>query len=85
MELCKDEYLPQHIEQKSANICKNFFPCHSRDSKHPDLSPARIRRDQKDVKTVKDTIDSMFVNPFEEVDLISITSGIAPTRKFVTN
>ena len=53
----------------------------SKNSKHPDLSPARIRRDQKDVKTVKDTIDSMFVNPFDEVDLISITSGVAPTTE----
>ena len=53
----------------------------SRNSKHPDLSPARIKRDQKDVQTVKDTIDSMFINPFEECDLISLTSGIAPTEE----
>lgn len=49
----------------------------SRDSKHPDLNQARIKRDQKDVRTVKETIDAMFANPFEEeVDLISITSGV---------
>jgi len=53
----------------------------SKNSKHTDLSPARIRREQKDVKTVKDTIDSMFVNPFDEVDLISITPGVAPTTE----
>ena len=53
----------------------------SRNSKHPDLSPARIKRDQKDVKKVKDTIDAMFVNPFEEVDLISLTSGVAPSAE----
>ncbi|XP_066917320.1 uncharacterized protein [Clytia hemisphaerica] len=53
----------------------------SRNSKHPDLSPARIRRDQKDVKNVKDTIDSMFINPFEECDLMSLTSGVAPTEE----
>ena len=51
----------------------------SRNSKHPDLSPARIKRGQKDVKKVKDTTDAMFVNPFEEVDLISLTSGVAPS------
>ena len=53
----------------------------SRNSKHPDLSPARIRRDQKDVQNVKDTIDSMFINPFEGCDLMSLTSGIAPTKE----
>ena len=53
----------------------------SKRSKHPDLSPAHIKRDQTDVKTVKDTIDAMFVNPFEEINLISLTSGIAPTKK----
>ena len=53
----------------------------SRNSKHPDLSPARIKRDQKDVKKVKGTIDAMFVNPFEEVDLISLTSGVAPSAE----
>ncbi len=53
----------------------------SKSSKHPDLSPARIKRDQKDVKTVKDTMDDMFVNPFEEGELISLTSGVAPTEE----
>ena len=53
----------------------------SRNSKHPDLSPARIKHGQKDVKKVKDTIDAMFVNPFEEVDLISLTSGVAPSAE----
>ena len=53
----------------------------SKNSKHPDLSSARIKRDQKDVKSVKDTIDAMFINPFEEVDLISLTSGVAPNAE----
>ena len=54
-------------------------------TKHPDLSPARIKRDQKDVKTVKDTIVSMFVNPFEEAELISLTSGMVPAKEVITD
>ena len=54
-------------------------------TKHPDLSPARIKRDQKDVKVVKDTIVSMFVNPLEEVQLTSLTSGMAPAKEVITD
>ena len=51
------------------------------DQIHPDLNPTRIKRDQKDVLAVKETIISLFINPFEEMELISLSSGIIPTEK----
>ena len=54
-------------------------------STHPDLLPSRIRRDQSDVLAVQDTITSMFINPFEEMELISLSSGIVPTDKVTSN
>ena len=47
-------------------------------SKHPDLFPSRMKRDQSNVSAVKDIITSMFVNPFEEMELTSLSSGVPP-------
>ena len=47
-------------------------------SNHPNLFPSRIKRDQTDVSTVQEVITKMFVNPFEEVELISLSSGVLP-------
>ena len=41
----------------------------------------RIQRDHADVQAVQDTISSMFINPFEEMELISLSSGSIPTDK----
>ena len=58
-----------------------FLSFHT-NSTHPDLSPARIKRDQKDVQTALETILSMFINPFDDqMDLISLSTGVAPTEK----
>lgn len=51
-------------------------------STHLDLNPARIKPDQKDVQTTIETILSMFISPFDDqMDLISLSSGVAPTGK----
>ena len=49
-------------------------------SKHHDLSPSRINKDQCDVQAVYDTISSIFVNPFSEMDLVSLSTGVAPSE-----
>lgn len=63
------------LEFLSVNINQN----------HPDLSPARIKRDQEDVMTVKETVISMFINPFEEMELTSLSSGVTPTEKVLVD
>ena len=55
--------------------------CFESYSIHHDLSPARVKRDQSDVQTVYDTVSSVFVNPFSEMELVSLSTGIAPTDK----
>ena len=37
-----------------------------------------MKRDQADVSTVQEVITNMFVNPFEEMELISLSSGVLP-------
>ena len=54
-------------------------------STHPDLLPSRIQGDQSDVQAVQDTITSMFINPFEEMELISLSSGVIPTDKVTSD
>ena len=48
-------------------------------STHPDLLPSRIRRDQSDVLAVRSTITLMFINLFEEMALVCLSSGVVPT------
>ena len=57
------------------------FICFESNLIQHDLSPPRIKRDQSDVQTVYDTISSVFINPFSEMDLISLSTGIVPTDK----
>ena len=52
---------------------------------HPDLLTSRIRRDQFDVLAVQDTITSMFINPIEEMELITLSSGVVPTDKVTSD
>ena len=47
-------------------------------SKPPKLFPSRIKRDQPDVSTVQEVITKMLVNPFEEIELISLSSRVLP-------
>ena len=54
-------------------------------STHSDLLPSRIQRDQSDVQPVQDTITSIFINPFEEMELISLSSGVIPTDKVTSD
>ena len=54
------------------------FLCFRINSKPPKLFPSRIKRDQAAVSTVQEVITKMFVNPFEEMELISLSSGVLP-------
>ena len=46
---------------------------------HPDLSISRIKRDERDVISLMELLESSWVNPFSESeDLLSIPTGIAP-------
>ena len=49
--------------------------------KHHDLLPSRIKKDQHDVETVYDTINTLFINPFLEMDLVSLSTGVTPPEK----
>ena len=60
---------------------QEYLYLNSNSSKHPDLLPSRIRRDIKDVHGVHDTIRTLFVNPFDDMELVSISSGIIPSEK----
>ena len=57
---------------------------HPKAYKHKDLSPSRIRKDEKDVQAVVTILTDVFVNPFSEQPLMSISTGVIPTEK-VTN
>lgn len=47
-------------------------------SKQPKLFPSRIKSDQADASAVQEVIAQTFVNPFEEMELISLSSGVLP-------
>ena len=61
------------------------FICFETNLKRHDLLASRIKRDQCDIQPVHDTAISVFVNPFSEMELISLSSGIAPTDKIKTD
>ena len=50
---------------------------------HKDLSPARILKDEKDISVVLTVLSEMFINPFSELPLVSISTGIHANEKIV--
>ena len=44
--------------------------------KHEDLTKSRISRDEKDVKSVYNVLSEVFIPPFSEQSLVSISTGI---------
>ena len=52
---------------------------------HHDLSPKRIQWDEEDVKAIINVINENFISPFEEQELISLSSGILPTEKITSD
>ena len=46
---------------------------------HKDLSKTRTEKDLKDIQEVIDLLKEVFIHPFEERDLISLSSGIVAT------
>ena len=59
---------------------QKFISCETK-STHQDLLPALIQRDQSDVQIVKDTITLLFIHPFSEIQLVSLSSSIVPAEK----
>ena len=47
--------------------------------------PSRIKRDRRNVQALRDTVSSVFVNSFSEMELISLSKEIAPTDKTKTD
>ena len=43
---------------------------------HKDLAPSRISRDEKDVQAVIDVLTNVFIHPFSDIPLASISTGI---------
>ena len=46
----------------------NDFTNYKASPKHQDLLPSRIKKDQRDIQIVYDTINTLFINPFSEMD-----------------
>ena len=61
------------------------FICSETNSIHHHLLLSRIKRDQCDVQDVHDTISSVFINPFSQMELVSLSTGIATTDKIKTD
>ena len=61
------------------------FICSETNSIHHHLLLSRVKRDQCDVQDVHDTIRSVFINPFSEMELISLSTGTATTDKIKTD
>ena len=52
---------------------------------HHDLSPKCIQRDEENVKAIINVINENFISPFEDQELISLSSGILPTEKITSD
>ena len=52
---------------------------------HKDLTPSRIKRDEANIQSVMSVLDDAFVNPFSEMSLVSISTGIEATDKVATD
>ena len=48
--------------------------------KHPDLTPSRIERDNRDVCTIVEILTEAFINPFSESPLVCISTGIVASE-----
>ena len=59
---------------------EEFLSCRAR-TIHHDLLSSRIRRDQSDVQAAQETITSVFVHPFLEMELVGLSTGLVPTEK----
>ena len=56
----------------------NNFTNNKASPKHQDLLLSRIKKDQRDIQIVYDTL---FINPFPEMDLISLSTGVTQPEK----
>ena len=52
---------------------------------HHDLSPKRIQWEEEDVKAIINVIIENFISPFEEQELVSLSSGVLPTEKITSD
>lgn len=59
---------------------KEFISCRA-NSTHHNLLPLRIRRDQSDVQHAQETITSVFMHSFSEMELVGHSSGLVLTEK----
>ena len=53
-----------------------FLSMHKRSFGHSDLTPGRIKRDERDVESVMKTFNDIFINPFEDSPLLCISNGM---------
>ena len=51
-----------------------------KESKHADVNLSRIKKDENDVNAVISTLTGMFIHPFSENPLMSISTGILATE-----
>ena len=47
---------------------------------HKDLTPSRIKKDERDVQAIIDVAKNVFINPFSRSSLISISNGMVATE-----
>ena len=59
---------------------EEFLSCRANITRH-DLLPSRIRRDQSDVQATQEIVTSVFIYPFSEMELESLSSGLVSTEK----
>ena len=59
----------------------NDFTNYKASPKHQDLLPSRIKKDQRDVQIVYDTINTLFIIPLSKMDLVSLSTGVTPPEK----
>ena len=52
----------------------------SKSAIHPDLKKGRIERDEKDVHTISNLFQTLWSSPFEENDLINLSTGVIATE-----
>ena len=53
--------------------------------KHADLYPSRIKKDEDDVQSILKTINESFIDPFNDLGLLSISSGVIAMSKVETD
>ena len=70
-------YLPSCSLQLLHNHLNYVLPRY----KHPDINPARIKKDKEDVQRILVTMSEIFIDPLSPQPLISISTGVQATEK----